>query len=109
MGTVFGRLGRVADAEELYLSNTASVHVPYTLAPFHKGNLNVVVALNRHEICILVAIPQLQQALTDAAVREPRELCIDSINERLVCDVESDNKRDIVTRLAIDSHLELSR
>lgn len=107
-GGVGGCLGSVADAEELYLSNAARVHVLHALAPLHKGNLDVIVALNRDEITILVTIPQFEHSLADAAIGKPRELGIDAVDQGLVRNVERYHESNIVAGLAVDSHLELS-
>lgn len=99
--------GGVADTEELYLSDAARVHVSNTLTPLHKGDLDIIISFDCDEITIFIAVSQLEHALADTTAGEASELGVDTIDERLVGNVESYHKSDVVARFTVDSDLEL--
>jgi hypothetical protein len=92
-----GRLRSITDAEELYLSYTSRVHVPDTLTPLHESDLDVIVAFDVNIVAVFIAISQLESTFADAAGGETGELGIDTINQRLVSDVESHHQSDVVS------------
>lgn len=49
----------VSDAEELYLSHTATVRALHTVTELHKGNLNVVIAFDCDKILVFVLVAKL--------------------------------------------------
>lgn len=46
----------IADAEKLYLSYTATVRTLHTVSELHKGNLNVVIALDCNKVLVFILI-----------------------------------------------------
>lgn len=99
--------GRIANAKELDFSNACGVHVTHSLTPLEEGDLDVVVALNANIIAVLVSVPELQQALTNAAAREPRKFGVDAVDKSLVGDIEGHHKSKICPALAVDLDLQL--
>jgi hypothetical protein len=53
---MIGSLGCVADAKELYLSYASRVHVPDSLAPLGKGDLDVVVTFDGNVVAVFVTV-----------------------------------------------------
>lgn len=102
------RLAHVAEAEQLNLAETPW-HGALSLAPFRDGDLDVIVAINRDQIAILVPVPQLQVASSDAAVDETGELHVDAIDQALVRDVELCNQSKVVACVVVHFDLELVR
>lgn len=96
-----------SNTEELYFSNAAGIHVSDSLAPLHKGNLNIVIAFNGDKVAIFVTVPELQHTLANAARHESCKFSVNSIDQGLIGDIKCNHERHIVPAITVDPDLQL--
>lgn len=97
-----------AQAKKLNLSKLASmVLCLLCLTPFLKGDLYILVRLDRDKVAVLISISQPHRTSGNRVVGESANLRIDSVDKGLVCDVEGHHKCNVIS-VAVHLDLKLS-